>query len=445
MVSYKQLTFSDRNTIESGISHNESFKSIAKKLNRGTSTITNEVRKNSTHIDAMHSFSNDCAFSGECHEMNLCGDMNCPFPCKWCRKRDKLGPCSTKCGKYNSIKCNFLLYPPYVCNNCQQKDRCIKEKYFYNARDAEDNFQKRKIQSHCGPRLTDDELKAIDDLLYVLIKKNGQSLEHIYPTHTDILKVSISTLYNYINKGYFKKLRAIDLRNAVSRKPRSRNDDYIYNNKRKDRSYKEGRSFADYLDYVTSNTDRMVTEMDTVIGKQKESKRVLTLEIKRYSILIILLLDNGKSESVVKTFDLLEHKLGLDRFRRLFPIILTDNGPEFQQVERLEQNYNNEIRTNIYYCNPYRSNEKGTIEKAHEFIRYVLPKGTSFMNLEQSDFTLIMNHINSYQRKKLNGRCPYDIINDDDEDMKQLMAALHLYRIPPDQVNLTPSLLKNKK
>lgn len=88
--------------------------------------------------------------------------------------------------------------------------------------------------------------------------------------------------------------------------------------------------------------------------------------------------------------------------------------------------------------------QKGAIEKAHEFIRYVIPKGQSFAHLEQEDFTLIMNHINSYKRKSLGGLAPYETILTDDKDMQHLMEVLKLKLIPADSVKLNPSLLKNK-
>ena len=43
--------------------------------------------------------------------------------------------------------------------------------------------------------------------------------------------------------------------------------------------------------------------------------------------------------------------------------------------------------------------QKGGIEVTHEFIRRVLPKGTPFDELHQSDIDLMVNHINSYTRK----------------------------------------------
>lgn len=44
----------------------------------------------------------------------------------------------------------------------------------------------------------------------------------------------------------------------------------------------------------------------------------------------------------------------------------------------LEHFCNGAPSTTVYYCDPYSFWQKGTIEKNHEYIRYILPKGTSF-------------------------------------------------------------------
>lgn len=49
------------------------------------------------------------------------------------------------------------------------------------------------------------------------------------------------------------------------------------------------------------------------------------------------------------------------------------------------------------------------IEKNHEFIRYVFPKGSSFDNLLQTDIDLMINHINSLGRNSLNWFAPIDV------------------------------------
>ena len=82
-------------------------------------------------------------------------------------------------------------------------------------------------------------------------------------------------------------------------------------------------------------------------------------------------------------------------FRNFFEVILTDNGHEFQDRQSLEYSKNDEVRTRIYYCDPNRSDQKGALEKNHEYIRYVLPKGTSFEKMTDKTTLLLLNHINS--------------------------------------------------
>jgi IS30 family transposase len=79
------------------------------------------------------------------------------------------------------------------------------------------------------------------------------------------------------------------------------------------------------------------------------------------------------------------------------------------------------------------------IEKNHEYIRYVLPKGTSFEKLIQKDATLLTNHINSEARDSLNGQTPFklsQLLLD-----KKLHKGLKLKAIKPDDVTLIPALL----
>ena len=45
--------------------------------------------------------------------------------------------------------------------------------------------------------------------------------------------------------------------------------------------------------------------------------------------------------------------------------------------------------------------KKGTCEVTHEYVRRVLPKGTSFQDLDQNFINYIYSHINSTYRKEI--------------------------------------------
>ena len=143
--------------------------------------------------------------------------------------------------------------------------------------------------------------------------------------------------------------------------------------------------------------------------------------------------------AVRAVFDRLEKRMGTYEFTSVFENILTDRGSEFGDPEKLETGITGIQRSSIYYCDPMRSGQKGTIEQAHTLLRMVLPKGTSFEFLTQWDVNLIVNHINSTPRESLDGKTPYDAALETlGEDV---LKAFQLKPISPDEVNLTPNIM----
>ena len=98
-------------------------------------------------------------------------------------------------------------------------------------------------------------------------------------------------------------------------------------------------------------------------------------------------------------------------------------------------------RTSIYYCDPMRSSQKAGIENVHTMLRMILPKGTMFAWLTQWDVRKCVDHINNAPRKCLKGRTPYEIA------IKtygpELLKKLQLRFVAPDEVTLSPKLLRN--
>ena len=130
----------------------------------------------------------------------------------------------------------------------------------------------------------------------------------------------------------------------------------------------------------------------------------------------------------------------IEQFQKLFPIILTDNGSEFSNPKEIEKNKEGIERTKIFYCEPRRSDQKGSCEVNHEQIRRILPKGTSFDNLTQEDINLMMSHINSYKRKKLNDCSPLQLFNL--MYGNNIAKKLGIIEIKANDINLSQNLLK---
>ena len=191
------------------------------------------------------------------------------------------------------------------------------------------------------------------------------------------------------------------------------------------------------------NPNASIVEMDTVIGAQggKGGKCFLTLLFRQYNFMLIYLLPYKKSRFVTEIFNHLKELLGINEFKRLFEVILTDNGTEFSDPESIEFNMNTgEKISSVFYCDPNCSWQKGSIEKNHEYIRYILPKGTSFASLTQDDCYLIASNINSTPRLSLNNHSPYEasLIFLGKENINKFKIK----RIDYDDINLSYRLLR---
>ena len=99
-------------------------------------------------------------------------------------------------------------------------------------------------------------------------------------------------------------------------------------------------------------------------------------------------------------------------------------------------------RTKVFYCDPQASWQKPHIEKNHEFIRYVIPKGKTLSVYTQEEMTLTANHINSTVRPGLGYKSPYDLATT--EEVKKLLEVLNMSPVPADEICLSPKLLGNK-
>lgn len=281
----------------------------------------------------------------------------------------------------------------------------------------------------------------MDDLITKLVKK-GQPLTNIYAEHQNEMPVCLRTLYNYIDDGELT-IKNIDLRRKTGYKQRGKGHQPSLGFANME--FRQCRTYADF-EYAMKIkfTEDEVVEKDTVKGVREQGKRLLTMIFRKNNVMLLFLMPDGKAESVKRVFDYLEAGLGMDVFRRLFPVILTDNGSEFKKVDELELTEELEYRTSIYYCDPMASWQKGCIEKNHEFIRYAIPKKKSLNPYTPEDITLLMNHINSVKRPGLGNKCPYELVDEEETDFLELMKLLKMHLILPDEVHLMPDLFFEK-
>jgi IS30 family transposase len=324
-------------------------------------------------------------------------------------------------------------FDPYVCNGCETKQKCTLEKVLYRASSAHRAYEKSFSESHSGIVIDEAEALRLDGIISPLVRK-GQSIHHICTHHGDEIMFSEKTIYNYYDGGVFSTMN-LDLPRKVRYRPRRSRHDVF----KRDKSCREGRTYDNFLAFIQQSPDVSVTEMDTVEGT-KGGSVLLTIHFTDSRFMLAFLRAANTAASVTGIFDALYETLGHELFRELFPVLLTDNGSEFSNPRAIEFNSEGKERTRIFYCNPSCPYQKGAAENNHEMIRRIVQKGRPFEHYSQQDISLMMDHINSYARKTLGCRSPYEtfLFFHGADVLKKLGATL----IPPDEVTLRPSLLK---
>ena len=429
----KHLTLTDRAIIEKHIAQDMSFAYIARCLNRSATTISREVKNHRCFVNGVRYTSNDCVHYRTCLRRNLCSTetkYSCFSRCKTCT-------CHDFCHDYISLHCPLLDKPPYVCTCCPKEKTCQRNHAYYTAHRAHAEYVKQLSSTRKGIRTSPERLMELNDILTPLIAK-GQSINHIFASHADEIGLSEKTIYNYIDMNAFQ-VRNIDLPKKVRYRQRHPHDVVM----KMDYQYRKGRSYTDFTSFMEQNPKLPIWEMDTVKGARGSHKVLLTMILRDTNFMLIFLLPDGTQKSVLAVFDKLTMLLGIETFRKIFPVILTDNGVEFKGSHHLEFTENGARRTRVFYCDPQASWQKGRVEKNHVLIRQILPKGTRFRLLEDTDIHLITCHVNSVVRELFENQTPFDLMQK--EEHQKLLKTLALFPIPADEVCLKPKLLKRKK
>ena len=427
----KHLTQSDRIYIEQGLLQRKTFKEIADFLYKDPTTISKEVRRSRELVRRFHKPCESCALFGGCSLRHLCEESCCNRLCKRCYKFNG----TESCKYYQAVECDKNDKPPYVCNGCEERKNCTLIQIEYSAKHAQKRYETILSESRQGIALNTEELAEMNALITPLIQK-GQPLSHIFAAHQDEIPCSRRTLYNYFDKRILT-VRNIDLPRRVRYRRRRKKKEP--SQKILTGAFRNGRTYKDFERFMEMHPDQDVIELDTVQGRKGSKRRLLTMLFRKSYFMLIFLIPDGSQESVIKVFDELTKSLTLEVFQKYFPAILTDNGSEFKLPERIEQKEDGVQRTRVFYCDPFVSGQKGRLEKNHEYIRYVIPKGKSFAKYTQKDINLLASHINSVARDGLNGKTPFDmaeLLLD-----KRIPAVTGQFRVPPDEVMLKPELI----
>lgn len=433
----KHLTDSDRLAIEGALRERKSFSQIHRETGIPRSTLKREIM--ARRIESTKTFYgrrfNPCVHRDSCGKTGMCGKPYCNRPCAGCGVK-----CSKEtCPNFKEERCPRLDAPPYICNGCNDEQRCRLRKFYYKHSLAHNDYRATLVGARQGINVSEGELRAINEVLVPALNK-GQSVHHAMASQPDAFGVSERTIYNYVNIGALSVKRHNQPMAVHYRKRKSKPVEH-----KVDRNCAEGRSWEDFCAFRSANPTIVVPEFDTVEGGRSDKCVLLTVMFPAMQFMIARHLPGKSAKYVTDAFNDLWRMLGADGFRLLFPVLLTDNGTEFSNPVSIETSPDDgSARSKVFYARPHTATDKSHVERNHEYIRRIVFKGESFDSLTQDRVDLMMSHVNSYVRSSLeraSERCrtPYErFVFEYGEDIAR---KLGIVQIPLKDVTLRPDLI----
>jgi IS30 family transposase len=360
------MTLEQRKVIQVGIENGSTKKAIADTIGKDPTTVAKEIRAH--------------------RKLKPRNTFNRPILCAL-RKECKKKPCVAKCADFEEPRCRRRDVSPGACNKCTKFGRCILDRYLYDAETAHAEYRRDLVDFREGINLTTKERDTLAAIIAPLLRQ-GQSVHQILAAHPEITQ-SERTMYNYIESGVFKPfgVDCFSLKEQVGR--RKFKEKY---KKRKSPACYKGHTYADFLTFRAENPDTMPVEMDTLYNSPS-GPYLQTFMFTNVPFMFGFIHAEKTSAAMAGSIDCLQERLGAELFSKLFPLLLTDRGSEFEKIKLFELDKNGDTRLAMFFCDPMQSSQKPHVENNHNYVRDIIPNGYPLDALTQADIDLMFSHI----------------------------------------------------
>lgn len=213
--------------------------------------------------------------------------------------------------------------------------------------------------------------------------------------------VSKDTIYRYLKSPYGKLI-------GLKWKKKIRLKKYHKVSKLKDRI------FIDKRPKIIEKRRRVGDmEGDFIVSGKSGKGILLTTVCRKLRTAFLELITEVSIDEVHRAFE---------RIKKRFPEMKTltlDNDILFKMHKTLEKLLN----VKIYFCHPYHSWEKGSIENVNMEIRKFIPKGSNLSSYDQEFIQAIEEHINGRFMGCLEYQTPQEKLEEYRKNKKQLLQA----------------------
>jgi IS30 family transposase len=232
--------------------------------------------------------------------------------------------------------------------------------------------------------------RSVDALL--LKGESPQNISGRLRKHQKILpSVSKDSIYRYIKSPYGRKIESYRNKKKQRRKYRRPKSERL-----SDRIFIDKRPL-----YINERSRIGDAEADFIVSGKSGKGMILSVTDRK-----------SRSPFLEKILPIStkEVELALLRIKERFPELKTitmDNDILFQKHKELEKILN----IKIYFCHPYHSWEKGTVENVNKYIRKDIPKGSNISKYSKQFIRSIEEKLQNKIYQVLKFQTPLEILN----------------------------------
>jgi IS30 family transposase len=204
--------------------------------------------------------------------------------------------------------------------------------------------------------------------------------------------ISADSIERFLGSVYGRKIES--LRNAQKGKKRRSH--------RPNTGTLDGRKFIDTRPQIINRRQRVGdAEADFIVSGKTGKGRLLTVADRKLRVSFLEKVFPVTIKNVHRAFK---------RIKKRYPemrTITTDNDLLLQHHKELER----ELTVTIYFCNPYHSWEKGTIENTNGVVRKDIPKGNDISKYSPHFIRTVETKLNNRYMECLDYRTPKEVLD----------------------------------
>ena len=153
------------------------------------------------------------------------------------------------------------------------------------------------------------------------------------------------------------------------------------------------KSIHERPDYINNRSEFGHWEADLMVFNRSSRQNLLTLR-ERQSRYVIAIRNYSRTAKKIRSS--IEYMFGIRSRNLPLKSITIDNGFEWSDHQKISGIFG----INLYFCDPSKPYQKGSVENAHHFLREFFPKGTSIDKIPEQD---IQDKIELFNRRPM--RC----------------------------------------